>query len=191
MASDRIGKKSAQNCPLPPHKWYWMKASELLAADICKNNIDAVGVNEPLVKSLLAHGDILNPFLCLKTWWPLCGSQRLRAIQHIRENHNPDYDPDIRVARIEDDYINYTFLWPEKEFAEKMRMVTFQMWELVFKSLWFEHSSTKDGVAMTEFEDEGDRNEGWKYVTRSKASDKQTSQQHDGQESTGHHQSQQ
>lgn len=181
MASDRITKETAQKCPLPPVNWHWIKASEILAQPTVKDNIHAVGLNKPLVESLQREPEIYNPILCLTSWWPLVGSQRLRAIWEIRHKINPDYNPDLKVARIEKDYLNYTALWPEKEFATKMRQVTFQMWELIFKSLWFESTQTKDGILMTEFENEGDRNDGWKYVTR-KVSDEQPSQQHDDQE---------
>ena len=181
MASDRIEKNIAQACPLPPHTWYWIKASEVLSQQLVKDNINAVGLNKPLVESLQKEPEIYNPILCLSTWWPLVGSQRLRAIQEIRDTINPNYDPNLKIARIDKDYLNYTLLWPDKEFSAKVRMVTFQMWELIFKSLWFEVEQTKDGIPMTEFEDEGDRNEGWKYATR-KVSDEQPSQQRDDQE---------
>jgi hypothetical protein len=166
MASDRLNRDYAQQFPLPEHTWHWGVASKLLEQPIIKNNIHVVGLNKPLYESLKREPIMYNPFFCMNSWWPIVGSQRLRAIQEIREKDDPNFDVEVKVARLNKNYLAYTQLWPEKEFRSKMSAVTLQMWELVFKSLYFEVDKTKDGIQMTEFEDEGDRNSGWKFVPR-------------------------
>ena len=166
MASDRLDKNTAQLFPIPEHTWHWGVASKILEQPKVKENIHVVGLNVPLYESLKREPVIYNPFLCMDNWWPIVGSQRLRAIQEIREKDDPNFDCEIKVARLNKNYLAYTTLWPDKEFGTQMSQVTLQMWELVFKSLYFEVDATKDGINMTEFEDEGDRNSGWKYAPR-------------------------
>ena len=155
MASDRIGKKSAKLVNLPPHTWNIERASFILAQPEIEANLKKVPVNEPLVENLLKE-DLKNPFLCLPNWWPLAGSQRLKAIQHIRKEHDKDYDPEMYICRINKDYHNFWFLWGDVEFRDKAIALTFQLWELVFKSLWYKYDTTEDGTPMTYYEDLGE-----------------------------------
>ena len=87
MASDRIGKTSAKLVAMPPHTWTIERASWLLDKPTVKDNLHAIPVNEPLVDNLLKE-PLKNPFLCLPSWWPIVGGQRVKAISHIRENYN-------------------------------------------------------------------------------------------------------
>ena len=96
MSSKRISKETAELCPLPPYSWYWKPASVILERSTVKSNLDKVALNEPLMENLKKES-IKNPFLCLSNWWPLVGSQRLRAIREIRET-DKDYDPLLQIA---------------------------------------------------------------------------------------------
>ena len=155
MASDRISKKTAKLVNLPPHIWTIEKASFILTQPDVEANLEKVPVNEPLVESLLKE-DLKNPFLCLPNWWPLAGSQRLKAIQHIRKEHDKDYDPEMYICRINKDYHNFWYLWGDTEFRGKAIALTFQLWDLVFKSLWYKYDTTEDGTPMTYYEDLGE-----------------------------------
>tara|TARA_Y100001937_G_scaffold82874_1_gene112153 strand:+ start:8195 stop:8713 length:519 start_codon:yes stop_codon:yes gene_type:complete len=154
MASDRIGKKSAELVALPPYKWYSRKASWLLEQPTVSENIENIPVNEPLMESLLAEG-MHNPILCLKSHWPLAGGQRVRAIHEIRKN-SPDYDMDIQVMQFTEDYHNLYYLWGDIEERNRIIAITFQLWELVFKSLYYDMDKTETGVDMTYYEDLGE-----------------------------------
>ena len=67
----------------------------------------------------LKKESIKNPFLCLSNWWPLVGSQRLRAIREIREN-DKDYDPLLQLAVFDKPYENVWHLWGDKKFRSKL-----------------------------------------------------------------------
>ena len=95
MASDRIGKRSANLVALPPHEWIKMSASELLSNEVVAENIENIPVNEPLMESLIAEG-MHNPILCLSTYWPIAGGQRVRAIYEIRKT-DKDFDMELNI----------------------------------------------------------------------------------------------
>ena len=155
MASDRIGKTSAKLVAMPPHTWTIERASWLLDQPTVKENLHAIPVNEPLVDNLLKE-PLRNPFLCLPSWWPIVGGQRVKAISHIRENYNKNYNPELYICKINEEYHNIWYLWGDKTFRSKAIAITFQLWELVFKSLWYKHETTNDGVPMTYYEDLGE-----------------------------------
>ena len=163
MANDRIKLDSIESFPLPPMTWYVKKASYLLNKPMVKKNLEeALAINEPLKESILKEG-IINPLLVCSTFWPLVGSQRLRAIVELRKE-NKDFDPIIKFAKIDNSYENMWFLWPNKDFRSAALAVNYQLWELIFKSLYFGESKTKDGTDMRYYETIGDQLSGWKYT---------------------------
>jgi len=149
MASDRIGKKAAKLVAVPPYEVVHTDTDFLLAQPQIAENIMDVPLNEPLMKSIEANG-LLNPFLSMKEWYPLAGSQRLRAVAELKGQNF-----EVVVHRFLEDWHNCYYLWPEEEFRGKAIAIWFQMQEAVFKSLHYKVEK-HDGVDMTEYEDLGE-----------------------------------
>ena len=159
MASTRIKKETAELVAIPPTEWSVKSIQWLLETDTIKNNIHNVGLNEPLVESLKRDG-MISPILTMPSYYPIVGSQRIRAFQHIKEE-TPDHSSllqDIRVARFEKEYWNMFYLWKsEDNFQNKAIAVWFQTVELAWKSIHYIDSKDSQGNAMTLFEDIGDK----------------------------------
>ena len=171
MASDRIGKRSANLVALPPHEWIKMSASELLSNEVVAENIENIPVNEPLMESLIAEG-MHNPILCLSTYWPIAGGQRIRAIHEIRKT-DKDFDMELNIMMFPEPYHNLYYLWGDIEERNRIIAITFQLWELVFKSLYYDHGTTETGVDMTYYEDLGEELK-WKLNEEMKSKQKLT-----------------
>ena len=157
MADDRISRETAELIPLPPHTWYVKTIGWLLDQPKVKENIENVPINEPLLKSVSEHG-IKAPILTMPNWYPLAGSQRLRAAfecEWLRQQ-------EVRVCRIDKEYWLLYYLWGEKDFRDKAVAVYFQMLELVWKSRYYEDLVDPSGVLMTDFEKLGDELD-WKH----------------------------
>ena len=60
----------------------------LLNQPTVRDNIHKVPVNEPLMESLIEHG-MKSPILTMPSYYPIAGSQRLRAMLEICHKH-PD-----------------------------------------------------------------------------------------------------
>ena len=161
MASDRIGKKSANLVAVPPFERVSVSTNHLLEQKVVAENIRNVPVNHKLVDSIFAEG-IHNPHLCMANWYPLAGSQRIRAALYIKENLDENWNEPIKVHRFLDDYHNVFYLWGDEEFRSKAIAIWFQLQELVFKSLYYEHEADGSGTKMTEFEDIGEELE-WEH----------------------------
>ena len=155
MASDRIGEKAANLVAVPPFEIQTVSTDFLLEQPQVSENIMQVPVNEKLMKSIRLHG-ITNPLLCMKEWYPLAGSQRLRAAAEIKKQY-PNFTVDVTVHRFLEDYHNCFYLWPDKEFRSNAIAIWFQMQEAVFKSLYYNTEVDKDGTKMTEYEDIGEQ----------------------------------
>ncbi len=155
MASDRIGQKAAELVGVPPFEIRQVTTDFMLEQPQVAENIMQVPLNEKLMNSIKENG-IINPHLCMKQWYPLAGSQRIRAVAEIKKD-NPDFNLDITVHRFLEDWHNCFYLWPDKEFRSKAIAIWFQMQEVVFKSLYYEHEEDKDGTKMTEYEDIGEQ----------------------------------
>jgi hypothetical protein len=97
----------------------------------------------------------------MKSWYPIAGSQRLRAVQILKET-NPDFNLDVTVHRFLDDWHNCYYLWPDEKFRADAIAIWFQMQEAVFKTRFYEHDTDSDGTKMTEYEDLGDKLK-WKH----------------------------
>ena len=167
MACDRISRETAEVIPLPPHTWYIRTVKWVLDQPKVKENITSVPLNEPLLKSLKEHG-MKAPVLCMPNWYPIAGSQRMRAMYEIVNNPQATDrdlaigDQEIRVCRINKEYWLLWYLWGDKLFRDKAVAVYFQMLELVWKSRYYEDDTDPSGVKMTDFEKLGDELE-WKH----------------------------
>jgi hypothetical protein len=155
MASDRIGERSAKLVALPPYVWESKLASWLLEQPTVADNIESIPLNEPLKQSLMEEG-MHNPILCLPNYWAIAGGQRLRAIHEIRKS-DTNFDMDIRLMKFKKSYHNLYYLWGDINERDRIIGITFQLWELVFKSLYYEHSKTETGTEMTYYEDLGEK----------------------------------
>jgi hypothetical protein len=160
MASDRIGNKAAELVAVPPYEIIFTTTDRLLAEPTVAQNIHNVPANEPLIASIKENG-IKNPFLAMKSWYPIAGSQRLRAVQILKET-DPDFDLDVTVHRFLDDWHNCYYLWPDEKFRADAIAIWFQMQEAVFKTRFYEHDTDSDETKMTEYEDLGDKLK-WKH----------------------------
>ncbi len=155
MASDRIGKKSANLVAVPDYEVREVTTNFLLNQPQVAENIMEVPLNKKLMYSIEGTG-IQNPLLCMKQWYPLAGSQRLRAVAEIKKT-NPDFDCEVIVHRFLEDWWNCFYLWPDEEFRSKAIAIWFQTQEVVFKSLHYKYTKDKDGMEMTEYESIGEQ----------------------------------
>tara|TARA_B100001109_G_scaffold174284_1_gene142440 strand:- start:224 stop:748 length:525 start_codon:yes stop_codon:yes gene_type:complete len=156
MAADRISRGTAELIPMPPHTWYVRTIEWLLQQPKVKENINAVPLNEPLLESLKEHG-MKAPILVMPNWYPIAGSQRLRAMSELE-----DKQQEIRICRIDQEYWLLFYLWSDKDFRDKAVAIYFQMLELVWKSRYYEDEVDPSGTPMTDFEKLGDELE-WKH----------------------------
>ena len=160
MASDRIGQKAAELVGVPPFEIRQVTTDFMLEQPQVAENIMQVPLNVPLYNSIIDNG-IVNPHLCMKMWYPLAGSQRIRAVAEIKKDF-PDFNLDITVHRFLDDWHNCYYLWPDEEFRSQAIAIWFQMQEAVFKTRFYEFEVDSDGTKMTEYEDLGDKLK-WKH----------------------------
>ena len=79
MAADRISKETAELIALPPFDIEQRSVKFLLNQPTVRDNIHKVPVNEPLMESLIEHG-MKSPILTMPSYYPIAGSQRLRAM---------------------------------------------------------------------------------------------------------------
>jgi hypothetical protein len=163
MASDRIGKTAADLVAVPPYEVRYTTTDRLLLEPTVAENIHNVPANHLLVASIKENG-IMNPFLAMKSWYPIAGSQRLRAVQIIKEG-DPDFNLNVTVHRFLEDWHNCYYLWSDKKFRDDAIAIWFQMQEAVFKSLFYAHEVDSDGTKMTEYEDLGEKLK-WKHNER-------------------------
>ena len=161
MAYDRISKYTAELVDVPPFEIVEVTTDFILNQEVVKNNIENVPLNIPLLDSVLYEG-ILNPILTMENSYPLAGSQRIRVVHEIKKRHNKNYNLNVVVHRFLKDYHNVYYLWPDTEFRSKAIAIWFQLQEVVFKSLYYEHEADKGGTQMTQFEKEGDELE-WQH----------------------------
>lgn len=163
MADDRVSRETAELVPLPPHTWYVRKISWVLTQKTVKQNIEKVPINEPLMESLKEHG-MKSPILTMPDWYPIAGSQRLRACAELMKTNPRIGDQEIKVCRFDKQWWLLFYLWGDKDFRDKAVAVWFQMAELVWKSKYYEDETDPSGVSMREFERLGDELE-WQHKT--------------------------
>ena len=154
--TNRIKKETAELIAFPPVTWYTKPVYWLIEQKVFADNFHRIPVQEALVQDLFMKG-IEAPMLVMPNWYPICGSQRLRACVEIREQTlgmHPILQQQVRVCRFDREYWNVYDLWPDKEFRAKAKQVYFQMLELAFKSI---HFIEEDPMKMVKFETDGDK----------------------------------
>jgi hypothetical protein len=158
--TNRIKKETAELIAFPPTTWYTKSVGWLLEQEPFAQNFESIPVQEELVEDLFKNG-IEAPLLVMPNWYPICGSQRLRACVDIQQKFmglHPILQQQVRVCRFEKEYWNAFHLWPDEEFRSKAIQVYFQMLEIAFKSI---HFIEDDPMKMIKFETDGD-NLKWK-----------------------------
>jgi len=165
VAADRISKETAELIALPPFDIEQRSVKFLLNQPTVRDNIHKVPVNEPLMESLIEHG-MKSPILTMPSYYPIAGSQRLRAMQEIIKTHKDGWmfkTMDVEVFRFQKEWWNMFYLWGDKEFRNKAIAIWFQMVELAWKSKYYEYEEDPNGKKMTDFEELGDQLKGWKH----------------------------
>jgi hypothetical protein len=156
--SQRIKKPAAELVDIPPTTWYTRQVRWLIDQDTFQENVSSIPLNIPLKESLERDG-MINPLLVMPNWWPIAGSQRLRA---ATESKNEKLlNQFVRVARFDKEWWNAFFLWPDVELRNKMIQVYFQCIETAWKSQQYIAEVDKKGKPMLDFEKEGDELKGW------------------------------
>ena len=158
--TNRIKKETAELIAFPPTTWYTKSVGWLLEQEPFAQNFENIPVQEELVQDLFKNG-IEAPMLVMPNWYPICGSQRLRACVDIQQKFmglHPILQQQVRVCRFEKEYWNAFHLWPDEEFRSKAIQVYFQTLEIAFKSI---HFIEDDPMKMIKFETDGD-NLKWK-----------------------------
>jgi len=146
---------SAEEClkhNLPPHEWLTMD-SKTLVTKVGSGLEQRVPLNDKLVENL-RNEPVRNPVLCGPDWWPWVGSQRLRALHHLATRE--DTIMPILVCRITKNPLTIWNLWGGNE-GKRCQAIQVQLYELLFKSLFYPVSMTADGKDMHDFEKEGDK----------------------------------
>ena len=156
--SHRVNKTTSELIAIPPTTWYVRTVSWLLEQEDFANNYEKIPVNEALLKSLERDG-MINPILVMPSWYPIAGSQRLRACK--QSNIPKLLNQQIRVARFDKEWWNAFYLWPEHDFRDKAVQVFFQCIETAWKSEHYIAEKDRAGKEMLDFEKEGDKLAGW------------------------------
>ena len=156
--SHRVNKKTSELVAIPPTTWYVRTVSWLLEQEEFEKNYNQIPVNLSLFESLERDG-MINPILVMPNWYPIAGSQRLRACKESKKSKL--LNQQIRVARFDREWWNAFYLWPEIEFRDKAIQVFFQCIETAWKSEHYIAEKDRAGKEMLEFEKEGDALPGW------------------------------
>jgi len=154
--TNRIKKETAELIAFPPVTWYTRPVEWLIEQETFAANFENIPVQEELVQDLLKNG-IQAPMLVMPNWYPVCGSQRLRACVDIQQKFmglHPILKQEVRVCKFDKEYWNAFHLWPDEEFRSKAIQVYFQMLELAFKSMHFIEDNPMD---MIKYETDGDK----------------------------------
>ena len=136
----------------PSHRWIKRSIFQLLNSNPeNRKNIAKVPLNPGLLESVKKNG-FESPFLVLDTWYPICGSQRLRVAMEMPVKWQKNEK--VWVCRFDQAAYKQLFLWPNKEEGHEAVQRYFQMCEVVFKTLYMP-SHDSDGKQMLAFEEEG------------------------------------
>lgn len=150
----RIDYKQAEHLMenWPSHRWYKRSVYELLNKHPeNKKNIAKVPLNPGLLKSVKLNG-FESPFLVLDTWYPICGSQRLRVAMEMTEKWQKKNI--VSVCKFDNAAYKQLFFWPNKQEGHDAVQRYFQMCEVVFKTLYMPKLDSA-GIPMLDFEEEG------------------------------------
>lgn len=156
MGNSRVKRETAELVDIPPITWYVKEVAWLLDQVIFIKNYERIPLNESLVESIKRDG-IISPILVMPSWYPIAGSQRLRACKHVLSTE-PDHkllSQQIRVARFDKEWWNCFYLWPNKEDRDKAVQLYFQTVEIAWKSIHYIHEKDFSGKEMVKFEEEG------------------------------------
>lgn len=136
----------------PSHRWFKRSIFELLNSNPSnRENIAKVPLNPGLLESVKRNG-FESPFLVLDTWYPICGSQRLRVAMEMTEKWQKNNK--VWVCKFDNAVYKQLFLWPSKEEGHEAVQRYFQMCEVVFKTLYMPQRDS-NGKQMLDFEEEG------------------------------------
>lgn len=135
----------------PSHRWVQKSVKFLLSQGPNAEHIKNIPLNDKLLESVKKNG-FESPFLVLHTWYPICGSQRLRVAQELGDAWCKKQK--VWVCRFDNAPYKPLFYWPNKEEGHEATQRWFQMCEVVFKTLYMP-SHDKDGVRMVDHEEYG------------------------------------
>ena len=136
----------------PEHRWYYRDLEWILKRPINKN-ISNITLNEPLLESIKDSG-FVNPFLFTDKWYPICGSQRLRAAQELSTKQRKNTI--VRCCVFKNPVWNPFFHWYDKEEGLKACQIYFQMAEVAFKTVYCVEQDNQ-GREMLGFEEGGNK----------------------------------
>ena len=105
--SHRVNKKTSELVAIPPTTWYVRTISWLLEQEEFVKNYNQIPVNLSLFESLERDG-MINPILVMPNWYPIAGSQRLRACKESKKSKL--LNQQIRVARFDREWWNAFYL---------------------------------------------------------------------------------
>lgn len=137
---------------LPSHRWYKKSLKQLLAHKVCVENLPSIPLNTELLSSLKKHG-FVAPILVMDSWYPICGSQRLRAALELPEEVLENTIVD--VMKLDNSVWFPFYFWGDKEEGHRCSQIMIQQLELVFKSAYMS-SDLIGGVNPIYFEESGD-----------------------------------
>jgi hypothetical protein len=137
---------------LPEREWVTMSSSELVQR-VGPTLQARVPLNDELVANLRKE-PVRNPILCGPDWWPYVGSQRCRALLHLWDYER--YETPVLILHLKKDTLSIWQLWGGNE-GKRCQAIMVQLYELIFKSMYYPASTTVDGKPMFEFERDGDK----------------------------------
>jgi hypothetical protein len=150
----RLPANTAERCidSWPNHRWCYRDLDWVLKRPI-NQNIKNITLNEPLLASIKDSG-FVNPFLVTDKWYPICGSQRLRAALELSSKERKNTI--VRLCRFEKPVWEPFFSWYDKDEGMKACQIYFQMAEVAFKTIYCEDKD-KQGVEMINYEEGGNK----------------------------------
>jgi len=138
---------------LPSHRWYKKSLKELLSHKVVIENVPTIPLNEELLESLKKYG-FVAPMLVMDSWYPICGSQRLRAALELSEEVLENTVVD--VMKLDNSVWFPFYFWQDKEEGHRCSQIMIQQLELVFKSAYMSLDNI-GGITPIYFEEEGDK----------------------------------
>ena len=150
----RLTPHKAEECidAWPEHRWHYRDLEWWLQRPVNKS-IAGITLNEPLLESIKESG-FVNPFLCTDKWYPICGSQRLRAAMELSKKERKNTT--VRICRFTKPVWNPFFHWYDEQEGQKACQIYFQMCEVAFKTIYCE-GQDKQGREMISFEEGGNQ----------------------------------
>lgn len=148
----RIPGKEAVTYELPNHNWEMHWSRDILTK-VGEKLRKQVPLNEDLLANVRQEG-IKNPIMLGHDMWPWVGSQRLRCLQVLWDSER--INTPLLVCRIVGNPLKIWNMYGSTD-ARKVAAMNVQLWEIVFKSLYYGSHVTDSGKDMYKFEEEGDK----------------------------------